>query len=139
MTEIHVPIPPFRSGGAYLKLERKEGVEVLDDQHFKAQVGVGIAAIKANFTMDVRMEDLDPPRHATTKAHGVAPISAVDVASTMALSEGAAGTTHLQWTADVVVSGTLASLGARLMQSTAQKMPGQFFACLTKKLETPGG
>jgi carbon monoxide dehydrogenase subunit G len=35
----------------------------------------------------------------------------------------------------VVVSGTLAGLGARLMQSTAQKMTGQFFTCLSKKLE----
>jgi len=112
-----------------------QGVEVVDAQHFKAKVGVGIAAVKANFTMDVRMEDLDPPRRATARAHGVAPISAVDVSSTMALVESEAGTTHLQWAADVVVSGTLASLGARLMQSTAQKMTGQFFTCLSRKLE----
>lgn len=112
-----------------------KGVEVVDAQHFKAQVGVGIAAIKANFTMDVSMENLDLPRQATAKAHGVALISAVDPTSTMTLSEAEAGTTQLQWRADVVVSGTL----ARLMQSTAQKMTGQFFTCLTAKLEAPTG
>jgi uncharacterized protein len=112
-----------------------QGVQVVDATHFKAKVGVGIAAIKANFTMDVSMENLNPPHQATAKAHGVAPISAVDVDSRMSLTELAGGGTQLQWTADVVVSGTLAGLGARLMQSTAQKVTSQFFTCLTKKLE----
>jgi carbon monoxide dehydrogenase subunit G len=118
-----------------------QSLEVVDAQHFKAKVGVGIAAIKANFTLDVAMKDLEPPRRATATAHGVAPISAVDVTSSIALEEPAPGRTQLTWSADVVVSGTLAGLGARLMQSTAQKMTGQFFTCLSKKLEpaTPTG
>src|SRR5690348_2468734 len=64
-----------------------QAIEVVDAQTFKARVGVGIAAIKATFTLDVKMVDLDPPRRATATAHGVAPISAVDVTSTMTLSE----------------------------------------------------
>lgn len=112
-----------------------QSVEVVDPQTFKARVGIGIAAVKATFNMDVKMVDLQPPSQATVKAHGVAPISAVDVTSTMALSDASAGTTAMQWSADVTVSGTLASLGARLMNATAQKMTGQFFRCLQDKLE----
>jgi uncharacterized protein len=114
-----------------------QGLEIVDAESFKARVGVGIAAIKATFTLDVKMADLDPPNRATATAHGVAPISAVDVTSTVTLSEAGTGTTTMQWSADVTVSGTLASLGARLMNSTAQKMTAQFFQCLSKKLEAP--
>jgi len=32
------------------------------------------------------------------------------------------------------VSGTIASVGARLMQSTADKLTHQFFACLKSRL-----
>jgi carbon monoxide dehydrogenase subunit G len=114
-----------------------QAVEVIDPQTFKARVGVGIAAVKATFTMDVRMVELEPPTRATGKAHGMAPGSAVDITSTMSLSEASAGTTTMQWSADVVVSGTLASLGARLLHSTAQKMTAQFFTCLQRTLEAP--
>lgn len=115
-----------------------QSVEVIDPQTFKAKVGVGIAAIKASFTMDVRMVDLTPPSQATVKAHGVAPISAVDLNSGMTLSETGDGATTLQWSADVVVSGTLASVGGRLLNATAQKMTGQFFTCLQETLEASG-
>ena len=114
-----------------------QAVEVIDRQTFKVRVGVGIAAVKATFTMDVRMVDLDPPTRAMAKAHGMAPGSAVDITSAMSLREAGAGTTTMQWSADVVVSGTLAGLGARLLTSTAQKMTAQFFTCLQRKLEAP--
>jgi carbon monoxide dehydrogenase subunit G len=114
-----------------------QAVEVIDPQTFKVRVAVGIAAVKATFTMDVRMVDLDPPTRAMAKAHGMAPGSAVDITSAMSLREAGAGTTMMQWSADVVVSGTLASLGARLLTSTAQKMTAQFFTCLQRKLEAP--
>jgi carbon monoxide dehydrogenase subunit G len=114
-----------------------QAVEVINPQTFKVRVGVGIAAVKATFTMDVRMVELEPPARATGKAHGMAPGSAVDITSAMSLSEAGAGTTTMQWSADVVVSGTLASIGARVLHSTAQKMTAQFFTCLQRKLEAP--
>jgi carbon monoxide dehydrogenase subunit G len=45
----------------------------------------------------------------------------------------------MDWKASVVVSGTIASVGARFMQSTAERLTGQFFDCLKKKLQTPEG
>jgi len=114
-----------------------KAVEVIDPHTFRARVGVGIAAVKATFALEVRMVELEPPTRAMGKAHGLAPGSAVDITSAMSLSEAGPGTTTMQWSADVVVSGTLASLGARLLTSTAQKMTIQFFTCLQMKLEAP--
>ena len=41
----------------------------------------------------------------------------------------------MEWTADVNLSGTRASVGARLIEGTADKMIGQTFECMKTKLE----
>ncbi len=69
------------------------------------------------------------------KAHGQAPGSAVDATATMALRDGTDGGTVMDWEADVLIGGTLASVGARLIEGTANKMIGQTFDCIRTKLE----
>ena len=54
----------------------------------------------------------------------------------MALADGDAGGTKMDWSADVKISGTLASVGARLIEGTANKMIGQTFDCIRAKLES---
>jgi carbon monoxide dehydrogenase subunit G len=70
------------------------------------------------------------------KAHGQAPGSAVDATAAMRLSDAADGGTTMDWDADVAIAGTLASLGARLIEGTANKMIGQTFDCMKAKLES---
>jgi carbon monoxide dehydrogenase subunit G len=45
------------------------------------------------------------------------------------------GQTRMDWKANVIVSGTIASVGARLLQGVAEKLTGQFFDCLKTKLQ----
>ena len=59
----------------------------------------------------------------------------MDATAEMHLSDGPDGSTVMDWTADVNVSGTLASVGARLIEGTADKMIGQTFDCMRAKLE----
>jgi carbon monoxide dehydrogenase subunit G len=79
--------------------------------------------------------EVTPPDAATIKAHGQAPGSAVDATALMRLSDGDAGGTKMDWSADVNISGTIASVGARLIEGTANKMIGQTFDCIKAKLE----
>ena len=113
-----------------------EAIEVVDETHFRARAKVGIGFISARFVMQMEMAELDAPNRATILAHGQAPGSAVDATAHMALRDGdAPETTVMDWSADVNISGTMASLGARLIQGTAEKMIGQTFACIRTKLE----
>ena len=112
-----------------------ESIEVLDDTHFKATAKVGIGFISARFVVNMEMAELQPPDRAGIKAHGQAPGSAVDATAQMALSDGADGGTTMDWSADVAIAGTLASLGARLIEGTANKMIAQTFDCMKAKLE----
>jgi uncharacterized protein len=112
-----------------------ESVEPVDATHFKARATVGVGFIKARFAVDMEMADLREPDTATIKAHGQAPGSAVDATATMQLVADGAAATRLIWAADVNISGTLASVGARLIQGTAEKMIRQTFDCIRTKLE----
>lgn len=112
-----------------------ESIEVVDDSHFKAKAKVGIGFISARFVVDMEIAERDEPNRAVIKAHGQAPGSAVDATATMALSDGADGKTVMAWGADVLIGGTIASVGARLIEGTANKMIGQTFDCIRAKLE----
>ena len=113
-----------------------ETIEVIDDTHFKATAKVGIGFINARFNVNMEFAELEAPDRALIKAHGQAPGSAVDALAEMRLSDGEGGTTVMDWNADVNLSGTLASVGARLIEGTATKMIGQTFDCMRAKLET---
>jgi carbon monoxide dehydrogenase subunit G len=113
-----------------------ESIEVIDDRRFKATAKVGIGFISARFVVDLEFVDVDEPNQATIKAHGQAPGSAVDGTAQIRLSDGASGGTRMDWSATVNISGTLASVGARLIDGTANKMIGQTFDCMKAKLET---
>ena len=112
-----------------------ESIELIDAAHFKARAKVGIGFISAKFVVDGELAIITEQEVAEVKAHGQAPGSAVDATATMRLSDGSIGTTVMAWDAEVAISGTLASLGARLIEGTANKMIAQTFACMKAKLE----
>ena len=111
-----------------------ESIDVIDEDHFRAKAKVGVGFIAAKFTVDMTMAEKTPPDLAILKAHGQAPGSAVDATARMALSGPAEGPTTMDWSADVAISGTLASVGARMIEGTANKMIGQTFDCIRAKL-----
>lgn len=112
-----------------------ESVEQIDANHFKAKAKVGIGFISARFNSDGEMSIIAAPELAEVKIHGQAPGSAADAVASMHLSHGGEGITIMAWKADVTISGTLASVGARLIEGTANKLIAQTFACMKAKLE----
>jgi|SRR5579872_4933568 len=114
-----------------------QSLEVLGDEHWKAVISVGVGPVKAKFTMDVTRPEMREPELMIVKGRGKAPGSAVELSGEMNLKAVDTTQTQMDWKATVVVSGTIASVGARLMQGTAEKLTGQFFDCLKTKLQTP--
>jgi hypothetical protein len=112
-----------------------ESLEVVDQTRFKATVKAGIGPVRNKFAFDVTWQELTEPSRARMTAQGKAPGSAVSVSSSMDLSEAVDGGTDLAWSADVVVHGMIASVGARLLSGFAEKQTQQFFECLRARLE----
>jgi len=110
-------------------------VEVRSDDEFDAVVKVGVPFIRGDFVLRFRTIEKDPRSGVKLKVHGTGLGSAVDMDIGVALSEKAAGGTSMKWGAEASVSGKIASLGQRLMESQAEKIIRQFFECLREKLE----
>ena len=114
-----------------------ESVEVIEpNEKFRAVASLGFGAVKATFVTDATWTDIQAPDRAKMKIHGKAPGSVVDGTSEMVLRDGEKpGETVLNWSSDVVVSGTIASLAARLMGPVTQKLTDSFFNEVRKKIE----
>src|SRR5215831_15848123 len=72
-----------------------QSLEVLEDEHWKAVVAVGVGAVKAKFTLDVTRPELQEPEHMTMKGRGKAPGSAVDLSGDMQLATLDSGETQM--------------------------------------------
>lgn len=104
-----------------------ESFEALSDDSYKATVASKIGPVQARFNGTVKITDKDPPNGyilsgegsggAAGNAKGSARVHLVPI------PEG----TRLNWDADAQISGKLAQIGSRLVESTANMMAGQFF------------
>lgn len=115
------------------------GVEKIEEieakKRYRGVASIGMGGVKARFNGEVEILELNEPDFAKIKGHGTASGSAADLVSEMRLSDGEAGATLVEWTADVNVSGQLASLAARLMQPVSQKLAAQFYDEVRRKIE----
>lgn len=113
-----------------------EKIETIEpDKKYRGVMSVGLGSVKAKFSGVVEILELDEPNYAKLKAHGVATGSAADVISEMTLSNGPEAGTLVHWTADVQVSGQMASLASRLMVPVSQKLAGIFYEEVRKRIE----
>ena len=125
---------PEQIGQCAPGVEKIEMLEPLKRYHGVASVGLG--SVRARFSGEVEVLELDEPNYAKVKAHGSATGSVADAVSEMTLSDGPDGATNLHWTADVTVAGQLASLASRLMLPVSQKLAQVFYDQVKKKIET---
>lgn len=113
-----------------------ESMEVIEPgERFRVVASVGFGTVKVTFATDVTWLELQMPERAKMKAHGTAPGSAVDAMAEMNLADVSDGSTELSWEAEVLISGTIASLASRMMGSVAKKVTGAFFECVKGQIE----
>lgn len=112
-----------------------QSIVIVDEDHFNARAKVGVGFITATFNVHITFLERVPLERARFEARGQAPGSAVDAIGEMSLSDGANGGTNMEWSANVNISGTIASVGARLIEGTSRKLIGQTFGCIRTKIE----
>lgn len=114
-----------------------EKIEVIEPlKRYRGVVSVGFGAVKARFSGEVEVLELDEPNNAKLKAHGSATGSVADAISEVRFSDGPDGSTLVHWTADVTVAGQLASLASRLMVPVSEKLASVFYDQVRKKIES---
>ncbi len=115
-------------------------LEKVSDTEFKATVTTKIGPVQAKFTGEVQLTDLDPPNGYTISGKGSGGVAgnARGGAKVKLVPDG--NGTKLSYDVDAQVTGKLAQLGSRLIDSTAKMLAGQFFnkfEALVSKPEAP--
>ncbi|MDQ3224442.1 MAG: carbon monoxide dehydrogenase subunit G [Gemmatimonadota bacterium] len=110
-----------------------ESVDVIDPTHFKVVSGFGVGSIRVGFTMDVELLDIVPRTSARMRIRGKAPGSAVDVLSSIEIQDAGFDSVRLNWSATSDISGTVAGLGARLMEGAARRLTEQFWTDFARR------
>ncbi|MGE0629994.1 MAG: CoxG family protein [Hyphomicrobiaceae bacterium] len=102
-------------------------LEKIGDTQFKATVTTKIGPVQAKFNGEVELTDLDPPNGYTISGKGSGGVAGnARGAAKVKLTPEEDGT-RLTYDVDAQVTGKLAQLGSRLIDSTAKMLAGQFF------------
>ena len=111
-----------------------EKVEERDATHFGVVAGLGIGVLKLRFNLNVELFDIVERESAKMRARGKAPGSTLDATTSFTLMDAGPGIVKLAWTADSEVGGTVASVGARLLEGTARRLAEEFWVDFAAKV-----
>ncbi len=109
-----------------------EKLEQIGEDEYAATMKIGIAMIKGTFAGRVKITDKVEPESYTMEVEGSGPQGQVAGVGKLTLVEKD-GETTVQYTGDANVRGTIARVGARMVQPAARQIVGQFFGCLEGK------
>jgi hypothetical protein len=112
-----------------------ESFETLSDDSYKAIVAAKIGPVQAKFNGTVNITDADPPNGYTLSGQGSGGTAGSAKGSAKVRLEPVVGGTRLTWDADAQISGKLAQIGSRLVESSANMMANQFFSRFEQILE----
>ena len=106
-----------------------EQMEKTGDNRYKAKLTAGVGPVKGVFTATVSLEDIVAPEHYKLVVEGKGQPGFVKGTGELNLKDEG-GATEIQYTGDVNVGGLIASVGQRMIQSTANLLAGRFFKSL---------
>lgn len=110
-----------------------ESVQTVDPTHFTVVSGLGLGPMKVRFTLEVELFDVVERESLRMRSLARGPGSVVDVVSAVRLEDAQTGT-RLNWSATSDVSGTVASLGPRLVEGAARMMTEQFWTDFARRV-----
>jgi len=119
-------------------LEDLHTVDVTDARHFSGTVTTGVAFIRGTFRVNGEYTDCRVPEQVVAKIHGGGLGSGLDGVISTHLGE-TNGVTTVQWSADLTLSGPIATLGERIVRGTIDKKTQSLFEHARQMLEVQPG
>ncbi|MGN6390903.1 MAG: SRPBCC family protein [Gemmatimonadales bacterium] len=111
-----------------------ESVERIDSTHYRVISGLGVGAVKVRFALDVELSDIVEGRRLRMRARGKAPGSTVEVVSLLGLQDAGLARTRLEWSATSDLTGTVASVGGRVLEGTARRLTEGFWTDFARRV-----
>ncbi len=115
-----------------------ESMERTGDNGFAAKAVLKIGPVKASFSGQVTLSDIDPPNGYTISGEGNGGVAGMAKGgATVKLTEESEGVTLLTYDVKSQISGKIAQLGSRLIDATAKKLAAEFFESFSKVVAPP--
>ena len=105
-----------------------ESIEKVSDTEMTAKVVLKIGPVKASFGGTIHLADLDPPNGYSISGEGSGGIAGHAKGGAKVRLEADGEATILHYNVEAQVGGKIAQLGSRLIDATAKKLAGDFFA-----------
>ena len=106
-----------------------ESLEALGDGAYRMAMKTGVGSIKGSYTGSIKLDELREPEHYKMNVDGKGAPGFLKGAGALDLTEQDDATV-VAYSGDVSVGGTIASVGQRMILSTAKMMTAHFFAAL---------
>ena len=113
-------------------------LELVGPDDYRAEVSLGVGAVRGRFEARVRLSDLEPPRAATLRGGLQGPLGASVGEGHVTLS-AVEGGTLVAYSYAIDISGTVAAVGGRLLDGASRVLVGQFFERLVAQAVPPRG
>ena len=110
-----------------------EKLEPAGADTYTVKMKLGIAALSGSYQGTVKLSEQKPPKSLRLSVQARAPGGIAECSGALQLEEKA-GRTTVHYAGEVKVSGMLASVGQRLLDSAAKMVIAQFFKNLEKEL-----
>ncbi len=104
-----------------------ETVEKLSDTEMTAKVTAKVGPVKATFTGQVTLSEIDPPNGYRISGEGKGGVAGFAKGGANVTLTDAEGGTLLTYSVDAQVGGKLAQIGSRLIDATAKSYAKDFF------------
>lgn len=115
-----------------------EKLEKTAENTFAATLRAGVGTIKGVFNGTVKLEDIRAPEHFRMVVEGKGQPGFLKGTGDLNL-EAAGAETVVNYSGDVQVGGTIASVGQRMILASAKMMATQFFTALAAEAQTEVG
>jgi uncharacterized protein len=111
-----------------------QSLEKLSDTEMAAKVQAKVGPVKATFTGNVTLSNIDPPKGYTISGEGKGGVAGFAKGGADVALEEAGDDTILRYTAKAQVGGKLAQIGARLIDAASKQLADEFFRNFASKL-----
>jgi uncharacterized protein len=115
-----------------------ESLQRTGENTYAATMRTGVGSIKGVFNGTVKLEDLRAPEHFRMIVEGKGAPGFLKGSGDLDLQVHG-NATSVNYTGEVQVGGTIASVGQRMIQGTVKMMAAQFFTALGAEARTKAG
>ena len=106
-----------------------ENLVAIGEHHYRANVTIKVGIVKVRYQVEVKISELDPPRSFVLSGKGISAMGVSEGGGKITLTPREGGTTlHYDYSANV--SGKVAAIGGRMLDSAAKFVLKQLFETL---------